>query len=880
MSTQVQYRRGTGSENDVFTGAVGEITVDTTNWTLRIHDGSTAGGAGNLATVSYVNSQVGNISTGSIANGTSNVTVVSSGGNITVGVADSEIAEFSSSGMEVTGNVLPAANVTYDLGSSTRMWNDVWIGPGSLYVDGQKVLESQAGTIVVTADEDQSLTQKTTGTGVLTMQSEAAINLTASGSADIALTTSSGQIEINGDLALGAGKSIISGDAGPISVADPIDLNNNTISNVLTVTSAGNVSGGNLTTSGAVDATGNITAGNLITGGDIDAATGSITTLDGTSADFSGNVDGGNINSDAQVVATGNVTGANFITAGDIDAATGSITTLDGTTADFSGNVDGGNINSDAQVVATGNVTGANFITAGVVDATGNVTGGNLITASLASVGTLATSGNATIGGNLTVSGNITYINVDDLRVEDPIIVQGMGANGATLTSNDGKDRGSELVYYDTSNSQQQKAFQGFDNSAGNMISAANVTIADNVVTVVDWGTSEVGSLYAHDAITTDTTITATGNITGANFITAGDIDASTGSITTLDGTTATFTGNVTGANLITGGAIDATGNIETSASVVATTVVADTFKSDDEAFITVADGLVVDQGATVTGNITGGNFITAGDIDAATGTVTTLDGTLATYTTGNITTVNATTVNTTDVVATGDIDASTGTVTTLDGTTATFTGNVQGGNLVSDADVTTVTVTASGNIDGANLNTTGLVDATGNITGGNVAGTRGAFTNIAGTLETAAQTNITSVGTLSSLSVTGNVTGGNFITGGLVEATGNIETTGGVFVGDGSGLTNIPGASGISNGTSNVSIPDTNGNVKVSVNGKNGTVEFGIGKVLTQGFISNPKTISETGVVVDGDINALMVGPVDITGDVEVASGSTLTVL
>jgi predicted secreted protein len=44
MATQVQLRRGSSSENDAFTGALGEVTVDTTNDTLRVHDGSTAGG--------------------------------------------------------------------------------------------------------------------------------------------------------------------------------------------------------------------------------------------------------------------------------------------------------------------------------------------------------------------------------------------------------------------------------------------------------------------------------------------------------------------------------------------------------------------------------------------------------------------------------------------------------------------------------------------------------------------------------------------------------------------------------------------------------------------------------------------------------------------
>ena len=44
MSTAVQFRRGTTTEHSTFTGAVGEITVDTTKDTAVIHDGSTVGG--------------------------------------------------------------------------------------------------------------------------------------------------------------------------------------------------------------------------------------------------------------------------------------------------------------------------------------------------------------------------------------------------------------------------------------------------------------------------------------------------------------------------------------------------------------------------------------------------------------------------------------------------------------------------------------------------------------------------------------------------------------------------------------------------------------------------------------------------------------------
>lgn len=44
MAEQWQIRRGTKTQNDTFTGAEGEITMDTTNKTIRIHDGTTAGG--------------------------------------------------------------------------------------------------------------------------------------------------------------------------------------------------------------------------------------------------------------------------------------------------------------------------------------------------------------------------------------------------------------------------------------------------------------------------------------------------------------------------------------------------------------------------------------------------------------------------------------------------------------------------------------------------------------------------------------------------------------------------------------------------------------------------------------------------------------------
>ena len=44
MAKRLQLRKGTATEHSAFTGANGEVTVDTTNKTLRVHDGSTVGG--------------------------------------------------------------------------------------------------------------------------------------------------------------------------------------------------------------------------------------------------------------------------------------------------------------------------------------------------------------------------------------------------------------------------------------------------------------------------------------------------------------------------------------------------------------------------------------------------------------------------------------------------------------------------------------------------------------------------------------------------------------------------------------------------------------------------------------------------------------------
>jgi hypothetical protein len=157
-------------------------------------------------------------------------------------------------------------------------------------------------------------------------------------------------------------------------------------------------------------------------------------------------------------------------------------------------------------------VSGGNLVTSG------NIVAGNLIVSGIEAVTTLNVSGDTLISGNLTVSGTTITANVSTLVVTDPILALGRGANGDPLTSNDGLDRGIEMFYYTTA---EQIAFMGYDNNAGKMLSAANVSIANNLVTVNSYGTTVVGTLEV-------------GNIVNSNANGVGNIGSASGYFDTI----------------------------------------------------------------------------------------------------------------------------------------------------------------------------------------------------------------------------------------------------------------------------------------------------------------------------------------------------------
>ena len=113
-------------------------------------------------------------------------------------------------------------------------------------------------------------------------------------------------------------------------------------------------------------------------------------------------------------------------------------------------------------------------------------------------------------------------------------------------------------------------------------------------------------------------------------------------------------------------------------------------------------------------------------------------------------------------------------TTSTLNSGSGTFTGAVSTGPMTIAGDST-----ATGNIVVGNVS---ALDS--NPTQRNVAAYYGFFQQVSGTIQTAAQPNVTSVGPLVSLAVTGNVTAAN-LTVGNIKSTGNITTTSNLIVKD-----------------------------------------------------------------------------------------------
>lgn len=329
------------------------------------------------------------------------------------------------------------------------------------------------------------------------------------------------------------------------------------------------------------------------------------------------------------------------------------------------------------------------------------------------------------------VAGNLI---IQTVGATDTVTFQGLTANAATvIIDGDLSVSGNASLL---GNIAGDRIFNGTTSieiplASGN----ANITVAgvSNVLVLTSSGINVAGTASVTGAVTTESTLSAVGNITGANLNTAGNVfitrDASVGQptirFTDLD-TTATdgqifgavewFTSDTTpGARVtaavhaVASGVLgNATVQILTSTGGAAATAkvtvdnVGNVGVGNTEPLHRLAVGGTMYGSSTlnVVGNITGGNVTTAGRI-TATGNV---QG-------GNIVTTGQ--VSVTGSITGGNI-ASVGVITAgAPGVTAT--GNVRGGNIVSDGDVA-----ATGNIGASNFFASEDVVITGTVQAGN----------------------------------------------------------------------------------------------------------------------------------------------------------------
>lgn len=385
MAVQLVLRKGTDAENDSFTGADAEVTVDVTNKTLRVHDGTTTGG---FQTASVAGSQT-----------LENKTLSS--------------PEFTG---QITGDLIPSVDVTYDLGSSSNRWKDLFLSGNTIDIGG--------ATISVT---NGSFEFKDSG------GNDAEVSLAANttddlseGSSNLYYTDSRvrNAVSVSGDLSYDSATGVFSfterTDAevlGLFSGSTGIDYNSSTGSIALADTT--------------------VTAGTFGSASDVP-----VITIDGQ----------GRITdaSTTTVAGVSDFTYDNTIGVLDIDTADGST---------FSATVELGPFTTDDLSEGSTNLyyTDARvdshlFGGTGVSYSSGTISIGQ-------SVGTTdnVTFNDVTVSGDLTVSGTTTTLNTTTLDVEDINITVANGAtsassaNGAGLTADLGSD-GSATFTYDSAN--------------------------------------------------------------------------------------------------------------------------------------------------------------------------------------------------------------------------------------------------------------------------------------------------------------------------------------------------------------------------------------------------------------------------------------------
>ena len=216
--------------------SVGDIVIDASANTITGLTTAAPSADGDVANKKYVDDSLSGLSQNSISQGDSNITVTDSGtGEIQFTVDNTAVAKWTSTAL------IPNTNNTFDLGSSSYQWKDIYVSAGSLYVNGQQVLSDNSGTIVVSADVNQNLQLATTGSGDIELDPQG-----------------SGVVQIKGTLEIEDGANITNSGGNSVTFGNPIGVD--TIS-AKTTNGNLNLSGngtGVVNVGGALTVTGNL----------------------------------------------------------------------------------------------------------------------------------------------------------------------------------------------------------------------------------------------------------------------------------------------------------------------------------------------------------------------------------------------------------------------------------------------------------------------------------------------------------------------------------------------------------------------------------------------------------------------------------------------
>ena len=201
MATILQLRRGTTTQHSTFTGAVGEVTVDTTKDTVVVHDGTTAGGKP-LATEAYVTSQLSAAdNTDEITEGSTNLYFTNARARGAVSVTDSggdgSLSYNNSTGV-FTFTGPSASDVRAHFSASTG----ISITNGAISTSITQYTDALARASISVTDNggDGSLSYNNS-TGVLSFTGPSASDVRAHFSAGTGITITNGAVAVDSTIA-------------------------------------------------------------------------------------------------------------------------------------------------------------------------------------------------------------------------------------------------------------------------------------------------------------------------------------------------------------------------------------------------------------------------------------------------------------------------------------------------------------------------------------------------------------------------------------------------------------------------------------------------------------------------------------------------------